>query len=186
MKTKAIIPVLVCLLICFIYTDVLGEETETYPGAIYNNNHALGVSAGATSGIGLSYRYWPGNSGLQLTFLPVIGANDGWISFGASYLNVLKKHRFASLYLSTGFHIIHDYGSYEYWDWDPVTGNSSLIYTEEYNDTYLSVGIGPGVEFHLWEVAGFNFMVGYGVYDLLGIYGINTNFTGEIGFYYWF
>jgi hypothetical protein len=38
--------------------------------------HHVGLTAGWTTGVGLSYRYWPGKLGVQAALLPVYNSND--------------------------------------------------------------------------------------------------------------
>ena len=46
----------------------------------------FGIHVGATTGIGLSYRYWPAKIGLQLTLVPIKTDNFMWISAGITGL----------------------------------------------------------------------------------------------------
>lgn len=142
-------------------TEELPEDPEI-TNLMHSNDQAIGFSSGATGGIGLSYRYWPNDHGIQLTILPIIAEEFHFISFGISHLYMLRRNKNASLYLSSGLHYLNINGEF-----------------------VLNAGVGPAINTSLWEVVGINLMFGY------GIYGFNIPETivfptSEIGIYYWF
>jgi len=125
-------------------------------------DHEIGVHAGFTSGIGLSYRYWPGTFGLQTTFLPIFGQENKFISFGVTGLAMLKDNSNVDLFLYLGNH------------W---------LFTND-DPTQWNVGLGPGVEIEMGNDFVFDIMVGYALYDLNE--SLRSSVTGEVGVYYRF
>lgn len=56
-------------------------------------NHSLGVSAGATSGVGFSYRFLPNKWGVQVTGVPLFEASRTVFSAGLTALYRLREHK---------------------------------------------------------------------------------------------
>ncbi len=131
----------------------------------------VGAAAGFSTGYGLSFRYWPGNWGIQLTTAPYYTPDDATISFGATALRSLTYDRKVDLFLYIGNHLLYE--SYtDYWD----NGD---------HQQYLTwiIGAGPGFEFTIFDRASFNVMFGIASYfdgELM------INMTVETGLYYTF
>ena len=137
----------------------------------------FGIHVGATTGIGLSYRYWPAKIGLQLTLVPIKTDNFMWISAGITGLYSFYDSKYIRFFGYLGNHLI--IYNYEVTTYDYLTGKS-IERTSE-NNTY-NIGIGPG--FGFGKIVRFNFMVGYGFYDISD--KLNMFPSGEIGLYYRF
>lgn len=139
--------------------------------------HQLGVHAGFSTGLGISYRYWPGIIGVQATILPIktddnwtdiLGAKDQFLiddiygesgsftSLGLTALITMKQGTKGKLFSYLGNHYI-------------ITDHD-----EKYN---LGLGFGLAVESRV----SFNFMLGYGAYDVTGDYLLLP--TSELGIY---
>ncbi|MFZ5942078.1 MAG: hypothetical protein ACOYXB_16040 [Bacteroidota bacterium] len=132
----------------------------------------IGAAAGFSTGYGLSFRYWPGNWGVQTTFAPYYDENGGVISFGLAGMRLIEDAGWIRFFAYAGQHFFFDSYS-EYSAPDP--------------DTYfMSVtGIGPGLEFVIKQRLGINVMFGMAFY----YNNENTtmlNLTGETGIYYRF
>ncbi len=174
MKKKVVI-----LIACITYWGGMissSAETDVNRGGLHNHHHALGVSAGSTSGGGGSYRYWPGRSGLQVTMLPIYSPSHPIMSLGVSWLYQIRPNPIASLYLHVGTHAFLYHGKYR------SNLNREILY---------NLGAGPAVDFHISSKISANFMLGFGWYDIG--YTINdpsTGYyiflTGEVGVFYWF
>lgn len=122
----------------------------------------FGIHAGFSTGLGLSYRHWFDNNGIQLTFLPVFTDDLTFVSGGFSVLHSFKESKYFRFYGYLGNHIIH---------------NTDAEFETQYN-----MGIGPGFSFG--KTVRFNLMVGYGLYDVFN--RLNMLPTGEIGLYFCF
>jgi hypothetical protein len=146
--------------------NLFGQQVE-----VINLKHSqeFGFHAGATTGIGLSYRFWPGKNGVQITALPIKTNDYVFINLGL-----------------TGLHTFYDSNYFRFFGY---LGSSFSIDDDDYysdSDNYsdrtkkLNVGIGPGFAFG--SRVRFNVMAGYGFYDVLGKFNIYP--TGEIGLYF--
>ena len=143
------------------------EATEEY---VERTNHYIGASGGTTTGAGLSYRYWPGAFGVQLTLLPIITERSVFISFGLTGLKRLKEYERTSLYLFLGNHLL-------------VSPEYDYNYGQTSKTTY-NVGFGTGIEIIVLKHISIDLRFGYGVYDIGGKKGLNTNLAGGVGLYY--
>ncbi|MGK7392977.1 MAG: hypothetical protein ACNS62_00330 [Candidatus Cyclobacteriaceae bacterium M3_2C_046] len=152
----------IILLICGLFST---SKAQTTPDTIRLSGHSIGAAAGFSTGVGLSYRYWPVKHGFQVTFLPVIGEDDTFVSLGTTWLIKLKDGKNVDLFLFAANHF--------YWqdDWDSNQAELSM-----------NLGFGPGFEFTISQVVGINLMFGYGLYDYID--NIQSNFTGEFGIFY--
>ena len=122
----------------------------------------MGLHAGSSTGIGLSYRYWPGKLGIQATFIPY-KTDSSWKDlmdvrqFYKSYNLHARDETFISIGL-TGLLSLKQYDQFKLFTY---FGNHLLFLNEI---TYYNTGIGLG--FAINAPVGFNFMVGYGLYDM--------------------
>jgi hypothetical protein len=145
----------ILFIITLLYVSLVGVSQEIPE----TKKHQVGGHLGATTGIGISYRYWPSKLGVQFTFVPVIYESNTFISLGLTGLFTLGETRYLKPFLYLGNHYV-------------ISEN-----TAEYN-----IGFGPGLS--VGSVVRFNLMIGYGFYDVL--YTFNLFPTAEIGVYYKF
>lgn len=141
--------------------------------------HEFGFNAGATTGIGLSYRYWPNKTGFQITALPIKTEDETFINVGLAGLHTFYDSRLTRFfgYLGSSY-VVEDYMVYEY-VYNSGTGYYDEIVDNEHN-TKLNIGFGPGFAFG--SRVRINIMAGYGFYDILGDFNIFP--TGEIGLFF--
>lgn len=137
----------------------------------------IGLHAGATTGIGMSYRHWFGKAGFQLTALPIKTENFTFISAGASLLYTFYDSRYVRVFGYLGGHYYEDRHDDE--EYNPQTNEFE---TSRYENSSYNFGFGPGFAFG--TVVRFNLMVGYGFYDVEESFDMYP--TGEIGLYYRF
>lgn len=142
---------------------------------IYDNSdvkpaNEFGFHAGATTAIGLSYRYWPGRAGFQLTALPIKTHDLTFVSLGITALYSFHESRRTGFfaYLGNNLNINNHY--YDY--------NNN--YSDNRNKTAYNIGFGPGFAFG--TRVRINIMAGYGFYDIFNELLIYP--TGEIGLYF--
>ena len=121
--------------------------------------HQVGAHLGFTTGVGISYRYLPSKLGVQFTFIPVKYETNTFISMGLTGLYTLHETKYFKPFLYLGNHYV-------------ISENIA-----EYN-----IGFGPGIS--VGSVVRFNFMIGYGFYDVLYTFSLFP--TAEIGVYYKF
>ncbi len=148
-----------------------------------NFRHQFGLNMGSATGIGLSYKYWPGKLGIQMTFLP-IHVNSEWNDlldvqgFAENFLPYTRSEeetKFISIGLA-GFLTLKEYRKYRLISY---LGNH-LIFKE--NDEIYNIGGGVGISFD--AKVSFNLMIGYGAYDITNSAMMFP--TAEIGFFFRF
>ena len=132
------------------------------PADFESKSNEFGIHAGFSTGLGLSYRHWFDNNGVQLTFLPVFADDLSFVSGGLTYMHSFKESKYFRFYGYLGNHFIY---------------NSDAENEQQYN-----IGVGPGFSFG--KTVRFNLMVGYGLYDVFN--RLNMLPTGEIGLYFCF
>ena len=123
--------------------------------------HNFGLHAGASTGLGLSYRYWPKRLGVQATITPAFGKDFSFVSAGLSGLYIFGDNEKVDFFGYLGNHLLL------------IDGNS-----------LYNVGLGAGFKFEFVKLLNLNLQAGYGVFDLTN--DPFSNITGEIGFYYQF
>ena len=142
--------------------------------------HEIGMAAGMSTGVGISYRYWPGKFGFQFTTTPNFEKDQAQASFGLTGLMKLTEISWLRFFLYLGNHYLYE--KWEYYDYD-MNGNPTESYTE-IQQRYV-VGIGPGFEFLIGKKISLNVMFGFrSDWRSTGNYMIG--FTGETGLYYRF
>jgi hypothetical protein len=142
----------------FVFTSMIFSLSAQEKNSDFETKkNEFGAHAGFTTGLGLSYRHWFSNEGIQLTFLPVIADDLTFISGGLSFLHSFKESKYFRFYGYLGNHVIY---------------NTNATYETQYN-----IGIGPGFSFG--KTVRFNLMVGYGFYDVFN--RLNMLPTGEMG-----
>lgn len=123
-----------------------------------NNGHHIGVYAGASSGYGISYRYFLKGVGFQITTTPIIGSDNTHLSIGGMVLFSLNRTEHTNLFGYVGHHYRYDKEeNYYYYDAD---------YSDyERIETFHSTGIGVGFELDVANRIGFNWHLGYAYYN---------------------
>lgn len=123
--------------------------------------------AGMTTGIGLTYRYYPENWGGQITFGPYWDKRNLFVSTGATVLKTLHRTKFTKLFLYNAL-------SYNYSNMDEPESDDTAVHSFMY-------GIGPGFEIYLVRNIALDLMFGYAAGNEYGI-----GYTGEVGIFYRF
>lgn len=167
-----------CSLLIVVFTTANTSAQEETSNSNMTFKHSFGVHAGASTGLGFSYRYFPEKWGVQITGIPIFGGDRFFSSTGLSLLYKIKSHGKVDLFSYLGAHNIFERYEYYYDIWPP---------TEEpgvYKNNFLIAGFGAGINIHLWEVLDLSIQAGYGVYDITD--SPMSNITGEIGLYYRF
>ena len=152
------------------------QTSDLKPGT-----HSLGLHAGASTGLGLSYRYWPSRFGLQVTGIPVFEQGGGhFISAGLTGLYEIRQGDLVDFYGYWGNHLISEKNIYSYWDYS--AGGDPIITEMVNTSTQYNIGLGIGFRCHIAKVVDFELQGGYGIFDVGN--DIYTFPTGEIGLYY--
>lgn len=148
--------------------------------------HFAGVHAGASTGLGFSYRWFPKKFGFQVTAIPVFNGNNNYfVSSGGSFLLRLNRSKRVDLFVYQGNHFI--FQSREEYVYEPYDPNNPYQEPtiENVNEVSYNLGVGAGINIHLFDnMIDISLQTGYGIFDL----GSNprSNITGEIGIYYCF
>ena len=135
----------------------LGQKSNEAQTIIPNTIHKLGIHAGTTSGLGISYKALFNNKMmLQLVTIPVASKNTKYINSGISLKFKFKDLPEWDFYSFGAFnHIYTDYKNYNYID------DYYLTRISKFNSSAgISVESGKG-EFIKWC-----FQLGYGIYNL--------------------
>ncbi len=172
MKTPLI---LILTLLFLLPSELLAEENQS------SGKRGIGFHAGSTTGVGLSFRYWPESIGFQATFLPIVTEDYRFISFGVAGLYTLHQHDNLSLIGYTGFRLHREFQH----------NNSGWQSNPNIDQITFGFGLGPGFKYEYSQVLTANFMIGYGLYieddRLLGEEtSFRLNITGEAGIFYKF
>ncbi len=143
--------------------------------------HAIGMGAGFTTGYGLSYRYFPGKLGYQLTFAPYGTENTSRYSAGFTFLYPLILAESTTLYLYQGNHFYYSSDRIFYLEADKTTeAYEPTEFTGRRTDRFTNHGVGFGIEMNFAKRMGFNLMAGYATYDSFN----KVNVTAETGLYF--
>lgn len=165
---------LIIAVVLFLFTDLVytqeREESQDY-------THSLGVMTGSTTGLGFSYRYFPNKIGFQFTALPIFRFGEFQSSTGLSLLYKIRSHEKLDVFAYLGNHLFYD--SHAILIDLPETGGYETKGGFNYN-----VGLGAGVNIHLWDFLDLSVKAGYGLYDITSF--INTSLAGGLGLYYRF
>jgi hypothetical protein len=149
-------------IISLVFLSCLSLASQESKSDFETKSNEFGIHAGFSTALGLSYRHWFSNNGVQLTFLPIF-ADD-------------------LTFVSGGFTILHSFKESKYFRFYGYLGNHLLYNTEAEYETQYNLGIGPGFAFG--KTVRFNLMVGYGLYDVFN--RLNMLPTGEMGLYFCF
>ncbi len=162
--------ILITTVTAFAQDDLVVEKTRV-------RKSGLGLHAGSTTGLGISYRYWPDAFGFQVTFLPMISSSNSYVSIGITGMYKVSEMQALDVFLYAGNHFIYRNDNYYY---DPA-------YYGDYDNSSSwawNFGLGAGLDIKLAKVLRLSLMTGFGNYDIFGDY--TFTFAGEIGFYYMF
>lgn len=100
---------------------------------------AFGLAVGSTTGIGPSWRLWPGPWGLQVTALPLFAGDTHWVSMGAN-----------------GLYTFHETTHTRFFGY---TGLAALSTT---TSRWAEAGFGFGLELFAWDHFAFDLEAGFG------------------------
>jgi len=168
MNTKKISLIMIAVL--FSVISVFSQEAENNTTKLSTNY--LGLHAGFTTGLGLSFRHWSDKYGVQITAIPIKTDNVQFISASLTGLYSIRNEKYYRHFLYLGNHLLINQTE-TYYDYN---GN----YKEEQKTSY-NAGFGYG--FEVGKKVRFNLMVGYAGYNLL-----ETDFsllpTAEMGLYF--
>jgi hypothetical protein len=121
-----------------------------------NLNHAIGLTAGFVTGLGLSYLYAPEGWGFKASFLPVVESSGERLVCGGicGMKNIYESDVLtAFFYAGTSVWYSRTYDYDNYYDY-------TRHYTTEYSTIFT---VGPGVRLKV-ERLGLEVMTGYGLY----------------------
>lgn len=142
------------LLSLFIIGSALAQDEKTETKAHdLSTGHHLGLFAGASSGYGLSYRYFKDQVGFQLATTPIFASDETHFSIGGELLRSFGRTKYTNFYGYLAYH--YNYNKYVN-DWDYQS-------TEEINVTSIS-GFGVGFELIAAGRISFNWQLGYAFY----------------------
>jgi hypothetical protein len=142
--------------------------------------HLLGIHAGVSTGVGVSYKYIVNNFGIQLTGIPIFNNENVWTSAGGAL-----SYRFKTDYINeeplsflvyAGLH--HLYSKEAAGSVELISGEivESTVEKEHYNS-----GVGFGLEYTTEDTFMINVMAGYG---LILDGATRTTLAVEIGIHY--
>jgi hypothetical protein len=180
MKTK-FFPLV--LMVLFFIPTVYAQQSETKKyEKLYK--HSLGIGAGFTTGLGLSYRFFPKKIGFQLNVAPYYQdyGNEAFVSAGATILCNLAENRITAVYAYLGNHYFFRSNKVQESHYDITT--QQYVYGDYVTTKtdFLNTGIGIGFEFNTQKRVTLNIMAGYAQYNSFE----QLFFTGELALYYRF
>jgi hypothetical protein len=164
------------LLLAISSMSVLAMGQERLKSPVLKNE--FGIHAGATTGLGLSYRHWFDRAGFQLTALPVKAEDVTLYSAGVSLLYTFYESKYSRFYGYVGNH--YWYNQYDEYVYGYDNNGNYTESVKKVTDEFYNLGVGPAFAFG--KVVRVNIMVGYAIYDVF-----NNGYmmpTGEIGLYY--
>ena len=127
-RKKLILSLAAILSVVFVFAQE-AEDNE-----IINVSNELGMHAGFTTGIGLSFRHWSGKYGVQVTAVPIKADNFQFVSTGLTGLYSISNKKYTRFYLYLGNHLMINSQFYD-------------VYTESSaTKTRYNVGFGTGFE----------------------------------------
>ena len=126
----------------------------------------VGTHQSSLGGLGLSFRYWPGKLGVQVTALPIFREGQGhFFSAAVTALYTFQEGKKVDLYGYWGNHYLSIKGS----------GNAN---------NSLNTGLGMGFKINFTESLNFNIQAGYGFYNITNSF--TSTLAGGVGLYYAF
>jgi len=180
---------LLFLSIVISFISIFGQEKNV----ISTKRNLMGLNIGATTGIGMSFKHWHNNIGIQITGLPYKIDDDLDFSVGFMGLYSIKKRKNINFfgyagfnYMTNGFDFIYDvpilsedtgikHKNKEYYN------SNTHTYIYEYNNAdYFNISGGVGLE--LGKNPLFTAMIGYAGFDLTEDYKLFP--TIELGLHF--
>lgn len=161
----------------FAQTDVV-EKRNT-------RSNELGFHSGFTTGVGLSYRKWFGDFGIQLTGIPIKTDDFAFISGGITAMNTFVESSTGSVraYGYVGSHVYYTYDNWD--DYEYVyDDNGNMVEVKNEDNETTKTNLGAGIGFSFGGVVSFNLMMGYGAYDIFDKFNLLP--TAEMGLYFRF
>ena len=143
-----------------------------------DSKHALGIAAGATTGLGLSYLYMPDKLCFQVAFVPYKDQQSAFISAGLTFIYRLKEGDKLNFLLYQGNHMI--YTEETQYSYSP--GTYTGVPSGKTSELGFNNGVGLGFEFFLSTNVSFNLMAGYAGYNNFK----RITITGEGALFYKF
>ena len=165
MSTKKISLFLVVLFITSIF---YAQENKTETDIITRSNE-LGIHAGFTTGLGLSFRHWSDKLGVQLTAIPIKSNDFQFISVGLTGLYSLSNSKYHRFFLYLGNHMLI---------------SNDLISIDGVNESEIMYNLGFGPGFEVGKKVRFNIMLGYAAYNLNNIPDYSLLPSIEMGLYF--
>ena len=161
--------ILITGLLCFvvIISKAQNESKDSSIDMGSKKNHYIGFNAGASTGLGLAYRYQNNKHSYQFALLPIMSERNAFVNIGGRYAYNFKevnKTRFFG-------YIGHSAGTSFY----------------EYDDyaIRLVTGAGFGIEQDLTKNLSLNFGAGYAYY-YYNFDDSKLTLTAELGLFYKF
>lgn len=148
---------------------------------------SLGIGAGFTTGLGVSYRYFPKKAGFQLNLAPYYEnyGKEAFISAGLTFLFNLAENKYNAVYAYFGNHLLHTsfQKNKDEYVYNPLTQQFEY-FTENTTKVrdIINSGIGLGFEFSTKKRVTLNLMGGYAQYNTFE----RLFFTGELALFYRF
>ncbi|MBN2683195.1 MAG: hypothetical protein JXR58_11855 [Bacteroidales bacterium] len=150
------------IFIVFLQTNVFGQSVKDST-TIPISKHSIGIGAGFTTGVGLSYIFLPKRFGVQINLGPTTSKTSQFVSAGLTFLYRIKQGSNLNLLMYQGNHYFYKERSF-------------YSYKQSHN---FNIGLGIGLETFKDNI-GFYFMSGFARYsNLLGV-----GLTVESGLYY--
>jgi hypothetical protein len=144
------------------------------------NQHLLGVHAGVSTGIGLSYKFIHKKFGIQLTGIPIFDDENVWTSAGGALSYRIQTSEInkepLSVLLYCGIHHLYS----------KQNGDSFEIYSGDLlasptTKSHFNTAVGFGLEYTTEDTFMINIMAGYG---LILDGSARTTLAFEIGVHY--
>ncbi|NVO03902.1 MAG: hypothetical protein HXX09_14490 [Bacteroidetes bacterium] len=133
---------------------------------VLSYKHSIGLGAGFTTGVGISYRFVPKKLGFQVNLGPMYSnyGKDIKVSLGLTLLDKFFEGKWCNLYFYVANNLRYTKNSdgQLFLGDMPNNGNSISNNTETY---HLNSGLGMGWEFNTQKPVVFNFMMGYAQYN---------------------
>jgi hypothetical protein len=180
MKTKILS---LALIVLFFIPTVFAQQSETKKyQKLYK--HSLGIGMGFTTGLGLSYRFFPKKIGFQINIAPYYQdyGSEAFVSAGGTILLNLAENRATAVYAYLGNHYFYKSNKTRDYYWDAQIQQSVYSDWRTTKTETLNTGIGLGFEFHTQKRVTLNIMAGYAQYNKFE----QLFFTGELALYYRF
>lgn len=160
------------------------QDDEQYTDNTNPFVNEFGANAGLTTGVGLSYRHWFNEFGVQITALPIKEQYYAFISGGLTGMYSLRNTKYMRIFAYWGNHVFHESNSYTESYYNDITHEMTSRPVLR-SKTQYNTGVGLGFSFG--RVVAFNIQLGYGAYDVFGgSKNLSLLPTGEVGLYWRF